>query len=364
MACRASWKEVRHDIRHVHSLASERISVPELRFGTSFVERYHFSEEPLGISWKDTYYDSFSPSVFALSDALVHSSAGIVSYEDLVVEETLEHTEPDRQRYTELDNEIVIAESVVEHLEGTYVSALAGGSANYFHALIDCVGKLSALPSQILGDGVGVLIPSDSPAVSATLQLINPELRLKPVAPSDTLRVEHLILPSSIKGQASYHPCLSVNFERLLPKLDKETRIDHKKRLYIDRRSARARRLVNEVDLIVALELLGFEIVCLEKLSILEQICLFRQAKFIVAPHGAGLSNLIYAGPDCMVLELFMDAYVNWSFRRLAALRGLRYDCIVGPALPYSGEAYNVHELFWLVSVQHVVSAIRLMLDI
>jgi capsular polysaccharide biosynthesis protein len=97
----------------------------------------------------------------------------------------------------------------------------------------------------------------------------------------------------------------------------------------------------------------------LESLSVYEQICLFREAQFVVAPHGAGLTNLAYARPGCFVLELQMDAYVNWAFRRFCALRGLTYDCLVGRSVGKWTELDpSVHGMEWLISVPHVVAAV------
>ena len=61
--------------------------------------------------------------------------------------------------------------------------------------------------------------------------------------------------------------------------------------------------------------------------------------------------------PHCRVVELVMDAYQHWTFRRLAALGNLDYDCVPGRALP--GQATDwVHDLRWTVSPMHVQAAV------
>ena len=49
----------------------------------------------------------------------------------------------------------------------------------------------------------------------------------------------------------------------------------------------------------------------------------------VVAPHGAGLANLVFCEAGTRVVEFFNRAYVNGNFWRLAALRGLDYRPVV-----------------------------------
>ena len=103
----------------------------------------------------------------------------------------------------------------------------------------------------------------------------------------------------------------------------------------------------------------GFEAVRPETMSLSDQIMLFRQAEAIVAPHGSALTNLGFARPGCLVVELLMDAFVDWSFRNLAALMKLRYDCVLGRARrPWPDLNIQFHQTPWDISVNHVVAAV------
>lgn len=110
---------------------------------------------------------------------------------------------------------------------------------------------------------------------------------------------------------------------------------DFGERLYVSRGKARRRRVSNEDALWPQLESRGFTRVYLEDLTWKEQINAFRHAKVIAAPHGAGLANLVFCGPETRVVEFFHRAYVNPCFWRLAALQGLDYrpvvDALSGP---------------------------------
>jgi capsular polysaccharide biosynthesis protein len=100
-------------------------------------------------------------------------------------------------------------------------------------------------------------------------------------------------------------------------------------RIYVSREASRRRRVVGEASLRVMLEARGFATVRLEDLGWAEQIAIFRQAKVVVAPHGAGLANLVFADRGAQVVELFGRDYVNPCFRRVAALTGLEYRGVI-----------------------------------
>jgi capsular polysaccharide biosynthesis protein len=102
------------------------------------------------------------------------------------------------------------------------------------------------------------------------------------------------------------------------------------RRLFVSRADSTARVLVNEVELAAQAASAGFETVVLSELSVAEQVRRFAEASHVIAPHGAGLANLLFCRPGAAVCELHMDLHLHWAFRRLAALRGLRYGCLVG----------------------------------
>jgi len=67
---------------------------------------------------------------------------------------------------------------------------------------------------------------------------------------------------------------------------------------------ARARGISGHEPLLEELTALGFELVVFEHLSPLEQIATMNEADIVIAPHGAGLANMIYAKPGALVIEI------------------------------------------------------------
>lgn len=102
-------------------------------------------------------------------------------------------------------------------------------------------------------------------------------------------------------------------------------------RIYVSRSGRR--RIINEAELINLLKKYDFEIIQDTPRSVAEQIAIYRRASFIVGPHGASLTNLLWCEPDAQLLELFSATYTPGFFRYLAHLLNLRYSAY------YSGTA-------------------------
>jgi len=130
-------------------------------------------------------------------------------------------------------------------------------------------------------------------------------------------------------------------------------------RIYIDRAGARRRKVADEPAVIAALAARGFVAVRLEALPWAEQINRFRRAKVIVAPHGAGLANLVFCEPGTRVIELFDRSYVNGCFWQLAALRGLDYQPLVAAGDEALGAEPGQNRRDIAVDLAGLVAALR-----
>ena len=100
-------------------------------------------------------------------------------------------------------------------------------------------------------------------------------------------------------------------------------------RFYISRRDCTKRRINNEPEVEELLSKLGFRSIVLEDLEFEQQVQLFANADFIVAPHGAGLANCAFCRPGTRLVEIFGERYTPGFFRRLAAICGMEYRCMI-----------------------------------
>lgn len=95
-------------------------------------------------------------------------------------------------------------------------------------------------------------------------------------------------------------------------------------RIYISR-SCR-RRILNEPEVIDLLRQYDFQIIEDKPRSVAEQIAIYQQAEFIIGPHGASFTNILWCQPGTHLFELFSPTYFPDFFRYLAELLGLHYS--------------------------------------
>ncbi|MBV9736152.1 MAG: glycosyltransferase family 61 protein, partial [Acidisphaera sp.] len=77
----------------------------------------------------------------------------------------------------------------------------------------------------------------------------------------------------------------------------------------------------------------GFTPCALEGMSFKEQILLFQHAEFVIAPHGAGLSNLLFCPGTAKVIELMPEMEMRPFFWLLASKLGLMHGLLACAAV-------------------------------
>lgn len=97
------------------------------------------------------------------------------------------------------------------------------------------------------------------------------------------------------------------------------------RKIYLSRKDASRRRMVNEADMTRRLKGIGFEILQLEGMTIAEQQALLGSARVVVAEHGAALTNIVWCPANATVVDIHPTVPAMPCFKILAELRGLRY---------------------------------------
>lgn len=203
---------------------------------------------------------------------------------------------------------------------------------NYYNWLMDSLTRIEGVEyyKEKTGRKPVLLIDSNPPKWKIE------SLKLLGYEPDDCIqwnrsriKVKRLVVPSFRREGRLISPtaCRWVR-QRIfsnLPDVGSE-KLSFSSRIYISRPKAVGRQLINEDDVLEALAPFGFVAYTLENMSFSDQVRLFSQAEIVVAPHGAGLTNILFA-ENLIVIELF-GSYVVPSFFLLAKALGFHYGCL------------------------------------
>ncbi len=119
---------------------------------------------------------------------------------------------------------------------------------------------------------------------------------------------------------------------KLLDRLRIEGDPDFNDRIYISRgpRSANGRHIRNEKQVLEALAPFGFKGVDPQQYSLDEQMMLFSKAGFIISPHGAGLTNIMFRrGAPLKIIEIFNAHLIVDCYEVIAAEHGFEYKSLM-----------------------------------
>lgn len=102
--------------------------------------------------------------------------------------------------------------------------------------------------------------------------------------------------------------------------------------LYVSRRDgARHRMLLDEEDLIEALDRRGFRILTCSEHDEASKLAAFRGAKLVVGALGAGLCNTMFTSGEPLLVGLSGGTYLRPFFAQCATLAGHDYAWCIGP---------------------------------
>src|SRR5205085_9138908 len=97
-------------------------------------------------------------------------------------------------------------------------------------------------------------------------------------------------------------------------------------KIFLGRKPSYQRLVLNLDALMPVLQQFGFEIVFAEDLTYTEQVALFRNVRYFVGIHGAGLTNLLHSNiASLRVLEIFSSSMVHASFYRFLKILDVEY---------------------------------------
>jgi hypothetical protein len=308
-----------------------RITEPGLAERWRSYDRRYRSEARLSRFW-----------VATIRGATIHPPFGIVSQGDRVVRDTIRNSSmltsifpglseaEAREAMSSPEAEITAeAEQPGLHLPGDSFLLGFGVFANYFNWTLRYASRVALF--QAMPPGFRLVVPAPiKPYVRETLEFLGvPEDHVHFLAAPASFERLTLAAPMAL-GRYEISPLIT----RTLREHPQVLALPHtrRRRLYIPRRDVRMRRVVNEAAVEAALGALGFEAFDNAAHSVREQATAFRNAEIVVAPHGAGLSNIVYCEAGTPVIEIVPEGYDQGvtSYRSLADLFALPYAQLFG----------------------------------
>ena len=185
-------------------------------------------------------------------------------------------------------------------LSGTYHLGISPHIYSYYHLLTDLLPHLIDAPKN------PVLVPEFIP--QSFIQFLKQAQFDVKILSQRTVQVELLYIPEMDSPEWNSEKVKKIQtfFENLFPinSLEESNASIQVNRIYVSRKQAERRHLSNEDEFMPLLTKHKFQKVYLEQMSIIEQVKLFRTATHVIAAHGAGLTNVLFAPAYTRILEI------------------------------------------------------------
>jgi hypothetical protein len=261
-------------------------------------------------------------------EARLHVGTGFVCTRHWEVFPDMEYRLPD---YPEIRN---WKPRNLTRLAGTYSTIYSWNADNFGHWMFDFLPRLHSLAKAEPTGKITLLMPDDlRSALRESFELLLPKNFAVEYHPYATwFQVEKLVWAPLASGRCNFFLPPDY-FEAIrrpifahfgLPERHNKTR-----RIFVTRRHATTRRVLNEAEVSALLARYGFENVELSELSLRQQVELFHQADIVVGPHGAGLSSIVFSGAIRLVVFYATQLPLN-HWHTLARGLGQEHYFILG----------------------------------
>ena len=218
---------------------------------------------------------------------------------------------------------------VLKKIKGTLAVLSTCGSANFHHWNYDILPRFQLLKEAGLINEIDFFLLNYKglPFQKEGLKRIGVrEDRIINTNGHANLFIEasYLIVPSLTEDLGTITPWV-IDFLRSTFILEKELPKEIIDKLYISRRHASSRKIINEGAVMEELFKRGYKEFTPEHHSISETAAFFSRAKSIVSVHGSGLSNLAFAEAGTKVLDIMAPYHQDTYYWMITNQRKAKY---------------------------------------
>ena len=184
-------------------------------------------------------------------------------------------------------------------------------SENPWHIWIDVISKFRLIEKRWSTnfEKYTFILANPSKYFDKVCKEFFPDLNYVVIPKNETWRFAHLIVPSMSNHEDGILTPHMPPWIRSFSNLIVDEGIIPRRKIFVSRRDAKNRNITNQEELLMALK--GWETIILEDLPIKQQVKIFAEASHVVAPHGAGLTNLLWCRPKTKVFELTHRAFIS-----------------------------------------------------
>lgn len=235
-----------------------------------------------------------------------------------------------------------------ERKRGEYFSLLSlwdiQGGSNYYHWLHDALMNVCFVLDLLPPTTRFIVRPNLRPFhLDSLAQLgISPN-RLVTCEPDRCWELETLYFSPPTVNSGSDYAAADDWFRQRIWRASAVTP-QKQRRLLVSRRHSGSRRAVNEAEIEAFLRAYHFETCMPETLSFREQVALFAQAEMVVGVHGAALTNLLFAPPGTVVVEIMEPSFTHdtFMFWTMCESYGHEYWNFWGDSVPNPGNRPDI----------------------
>lgn len=213
-------------------------------------------------------------------------------------------------------------------INGTVAVIASPGANCYYHWLLQILPRFELLKRSGLQYDYIYLFPLTEKYQFESLTLLGIDLT-KVIYGYDNQQIvaDKILVPSiSINNGAKMQSWVAGFLKEKI--LKKETGKIKKRKIFISRKKAKVRRIINEDEVINFLAGYGFEPVCLEDFNLQEQAEIMNSADMVIAPHGSGITNVVFCNKGSTIVEIFNFEGFTQPFNKICKRLGLKhYSC-------------------------------------
>jgi len=216
----------------------------------------------------------------------------------------------------------------------TSIMHLPWAEQSNYHWFLDCLPRLCLLLDTVQ-EPIQVIVPCNMPDFQhESLKFLLKDKKnfsFVPISKHEKWQLTNYVFPSFVSNHNSgYLPTdiLQKIRENMWRGYEVETSLKPKK-IFVSRQKAAKRRVLNEASLVQRLKPYGFEVIFAEDLTYKQQVQLFYNAGYIIAPHGAGLTNILFS-KFCKVWELHPADIIKSHYFMLCKALEFEYIYSIG----------------------------------